>query len=345
VLAVIGTAGFFFSVTASAKRKKLPRVRLRTVTTPVRSLKVSSKYFVSVASNFQKGAKLLKTAPLVNKSARHAVQVSKIRSYRHYPNDPGVIFRATVQTPGGEPVAGVFKPFQKRYQDGFKELAACRIAAHLSIRQPPCTQRFFKRNELKRALRKVPRKYRRLLIWQKDRLYGFFRLWAPRYKTRVGRLAPSRDNLLGLAKQIRPRGNCANHRICRDMSDLLVFDFLISNNDRQYNVGTIRPGPKKILLFPIDWGDGFTGNAKSMKRKIWYRKAFYSLVRFRRSLIAAIQSLSRQKLVTLTTGDRGRSLISKFQRDRLMAARKAILKRVKKLQARYGAKIFFSSAY
>jgi hypothetical protein len=334
-----------FAIAASARGKKRRnvRVRLHTVTTPVRSLKVSRKAFVEVATSFQKGSRLLQSAPIAKKDGRYLVKVTKIRSVRHHPVDPGIILRATVKTPDGDEVSAVFKPFQRRYRDGFKELAACRLAAHLGVRQPPCTERTMTKAQLERALDDVPAKYRRLLIWDGDKLRGFFRLWAERFKTRVGRLAPSRENLLGLAKQIRPKGSCANDRICRDMSDLLVFDYLIGNNDRQYNVGTIRPAPNKLLMFPIDWGDAFTGNEKSMARKVWYRKAFYALARYRRSLIAGIQALSRKKIARLTTNSQGKPLINAFQRDHMMKQRKEILERVRRLVKTYGDRIFFSS--
>ena len=335
------SASLLAPTSIQARRKRLPRVTLRMVITPVRSLKVSSRPFSRVATDFNKGKKLLESSPLLKKNGAYAVKVSKIRSVRHYPADPGVIFKITMKGPSNHPISAVFKPFQTRYKDGFKELAACKLAAFLRVRQPPCGERALTRAQLKKALSKVPSRYRRMLKWNGNELRGFVRLWAPKFKTRIGRLAPSRDKMLALAKQIRPRGRCSNHAMCRDMSDLFVFDFLISNNDRQYNVGTIRTAAKKLLLFPIDWGDGFTGNAKSMKRKIWYRKAFYSLFRFRRSLVQALKRLNRATVDKLTSDSDGAPLISTFQRNRLMDAKKKILKRTSQLEKRYGSKIYF----
>lgn len=343
VLLAVGflPAGVFMPTASQARRKPLPRVTLKMVTTPVRSLKVSTPSFSKVATDFNKGKQLLESSPILKKKGTYKIKVSKIRSVRHYPADPGVIFKITLKGPSNRPISAVFKPFQTRYQDGFKELAACKLAAFLRVRQPPCGERSLTRTQLKKVLSKVPSRYRRMLKWDGNELKGFVRLWAPKFKTRIGRLAPSRDKMLALAKQIRPRGRCRSHAMCRDMSDLFVFDFLISNNDRQYNVGTIRTASKKLLLFPIDWGDGFTGNAKSMKRKIWYRKAFYSLVRFRRSLVQSLKRLDRATVDKLTSDSGGSPLISTFQRDRLMDAKKKILKRTAKLKKRYGSKIYF----
>ncbi len=333
-----------FGVTATSHAKKKPRlptVTLRQVTTPVRSLKVAEKHFQEIVLDFKKGRKLLEESPLAKKGNRYGVKILKLRSVKYHPADPGLIMKIKLTLPGKKNVSAIFKPFQTRYRDGLKELAACNLAAFLGIRQPACGERVMTREQASHALQKIPARYQKMLNWEDDKVRGFVRLWAYRYKPRIGRLAPSRENMLALSKQIRPKGRCNNHQICRDMSDLLLFDFLVSNNDRQYNVGTMLTSPKTLMLYPIDWGDSFTGNAEQMKRKVWYRKAFYSLVRFRSTLIESLKRLDRPKVNELTSDTKGSTLISTFHRERIMEKRNTILKRVKDLESRYGRKIFF----
>lgn len=333
-----------FGVTATShakKKPKLPRVTLKQVTTPVRSLKVAEKHFQEIVMDFKKGRKLLEESPLAKKGDQYEVKILKLRRAKHHPADPGLIMKIRLDLPGKKNVSAIFKPFQTRYRDGLKELAACNLAAFLGIRQPACGERVMTREQGSHALQKIPKRYQKMLNWEDDKVRGFVRLWADRYKPRIGRLAPSRENMLALSKHIRPRGLCNKHQMCRDMSDLLLFDFLVSNNDRQYNVGTILTKPKNLVLYPIDWGDSFTGTADQMKRKVWYRKAFYSLVRFRSTLIETLKSLDRPKVNKLTSDTKGTPLISTFHRERIMEKRNTILKRVEDLESRYGRKIFF----
>ncbi len=341
LFSVLGMVLFPGNPVLKAGPAKLPRVTLRQITTPARNHKRASKKFEELFMDFRKGKKILETAPLAKEKDLYDTRVLKLRNVRTHPSNPGIVFKINVEGPSGEPVSAIFKPFQARYRDGFNELAACKTGEYLGVHQPACGERTLTRNQLSHALKKIPARYQNMLQWEDDKLRGFVRLWAHGFRPAIGRLAPSRDNMLAMARQIRPEGICNNHQICLNMSDVLILDFMISNNDRQYNIGTVLTSENNMLLFPIDFGDGFTGDAEAMKRKIWYRRAFFSLVRFRKTLIESIRRLDRRTVERLTSDSKGSPLVSPFHRDRMLEKRAAVLKRVGELEEKLGDQIFF----
>lgn len=314
---------------------------MRILTTPSPRLSVASSHFVKIASNFALGTRILKTGKVVWIKGVPQSRLFKIRTFHAHPHDPGVVFKVWVKLKGQPKVEGLFKPFQIHYRDGYTELAACQLAARLGVRQPPCVERSFTRKELAPALKLVRGKYKEMLSWEGNRLRGFFRLWAPKFRTRIGRLTPSREKLLRLATKIRPRGSCGKHPICRQLSEVFVFDYLISNNDRPYNVGTVKTSANGVLLYVIDWGDGFSGSARAQKRKWWMKKAFRSLRRFSRPLLHKLGNLSMADLKRVLSDSKGKPLVSEFHTQRAWKTRADILKRVGKIKRRYGEAVFF----
>ncbi len=317
------------------------RIRPDHLTRPAPRLQPCHKAVADLVADFSRGQKVLTSGRILEKDGKPDIHVSKLRTFRTHPVDPGVIFRMTIQGPSG-PVTAIFKPFQTRYRDGYVELAACQLAAFLGVRQPPCGERTVSRAQMKWALAEIPKNYRGLLKWDGDRLRGYVRLWAGRFRRRIGRLTPSRVQMLLLAHEIRPGGACASLPICRDLGNMLLADFVVGNNDRRFNVGSILLPGGKVLLFPIDWGDALSGGGqKGMRRKVWMRKAFYAMRRFDRKVVARLKKLDEPILRKLYSDSSGHLLVRPFYLSHSLAVIHKVLARIDALHARLGDRIYF----
>ena len=336
----VWTALFLWAGSVAAAPHLVRRIRPDMLTRPPNRLQPCSQALADLVADFQKGQKILASAPIRLSHGKPDIHVSKLRTFRTHRVDPGVIFRMTVQGPSG-PVAAIFKPFQSRYRDGYVELAACRLAAHLGVRQPPCGERTVTREQMKWALAEMPKSYWGLLKWDGDRLRGYVRLWAERFRRRLGRLTPSRAQMLLLARQIRPGGACGSLPICRDLSNLLVTDYVVANNDRRFNVGSILTPQRQVMLFPIDWGDALSGGRQGMRRKIWMRKAFFALRRFDRVLVDRLRTLDMPTLRRLYSDSAGRLLVRPFYVKHSFQVVREVLRRIDELHRLMGDRIFF----
>ncbi len=318
----------------------LHRIRPDHLTRPPSRLQPSPQGLVDLVADFAKGQRIVTSAPIRLVRGKPDIHVSKLRTFRIHPVDPGVIFRMTLQGPLG-PVAVIFKPFQSRYRDGYVELAACRLASYLGVRQPPCGERILSRKDMQGALAEIPKRYWGLLKWDGDGLRGYVRLWADRFRRRIGRLTPSRAQMLILAKEIRPGGACGSLPICRDLSNLLLTDFVVANNDRRFNVGSILTPQNQVLLFPIDWGDALSGGRQGMHRKVWMRKAFFAMRRFDRTLVARLRALDEPSLRRLYSDTSGRLLVRPFYLHHSFQVMQKVLRRIDALHRSMGDKVFF----
>ncbi|MCD6498388.1 MAG: hypothetical protein J7M25_08850 [Deltaproteobacteria bacterium] len=317
------------------------RVTEARLTRPATGLTPSDATFADLAAHFKKGVALLQQGRIVLKSGKPDIIVSRLRTYRTNPDDPGVIFRVHLAKPGLGSAYAVFKPFQRSYRDGYRELAACKLARYLGVPQPACLERTFTRKEVQAGVDLVPRKYRGLLLWDGNTIHGYLRLWAFKFRRRIGRLTPSREQLLPIAAEIRAGRACDRPQICHDLSDLLVIDYLIANNDRQFNVGSILLPNHTVQLFAIDWGDGFSGGPKALRNKVWYRKAFRAVHRFHKPLVDRLRTLTVAQVDALLRDSKGRLLVKPFYVRHVVAAAKQVVARVDELHKALGARVYW----
>lgn len=283
--------------------------------------------------------RLLATSVFV-KDAAGRYQVDAI--VRKKPTEPAVMFRLVARDLRGRDLLVLFKPRQSGYSDWATEIAACRLARLLGVAVAPCHERTVPYRVLAAVLKRLPAQHRQRLVWSGEgktrQIYGFFRLWAPQYKNRIGRLAPSEDNLWRLVAVLQPSYRDAVRRsaVLKRVSDLIVFDYLIGNNDRRNNLGAIR-GPTGTVLFPIDFGDGMRRHADE---KRFYRRLFGRLQLFRRQLIDNIRHrLSARAMAKVVEGLA--PIVAQPSLDALKRRRQLLLERIGKLQRRHGAKLFF----
>ena len=260
---------------------------------------------------------------------------------RNKPTEPAVMFRLKVSYRDLPPVEVFFKPRQARYRDWATETVVCRLARELQVEIAPCFERVIARRVLAKAVAKLPAHHRDRLKWEgKDgaRIFGFFRVWAPAYRRGLGRFEPNSENMLRLVSQLRggatSRGPSA---LLKRVSDIIVLDYLIYNNDRRNNLGALR-GANGLRLFAIDFGDGLSS---SPKRKQFFHKLFLRLRWFRQRLIQRIKSLDRGRVEQLVRGPQGTPLVRPRHVEQLLAQQQKLLGHVKQVVSEDGPKALF----
>ncbi|MCC6746648.1 MAG: hypothetical protein IT371_03255 [Deltaproteobacteria bacterium] len=263
---------------------------------------------------------------------------------RKKPTEPSVMFRLGVQLPPHPPVEVFFKPRQRGYRDWATETAVCRLARHLRVRIAPCHERVVPRKALEAALPRVPEQLRENLLWEEGpegpSLYGFFRVWAPAYVDRLGTHRATRQNLLALASFLAParREEVRRSALLQEIADVFVLDFLVYNNDRRRNLGSVRHAPDGVRLFAIDFGDGLSA---SPRKKRLCKALLAELGLFRRTLVERIRHLTEEQLVTLWHRPNRGWLVEREHVAIVLAQKRRLLEHVARRERQHGAQIYF----
>lgn len=261
---------------------------------------------------------------------------------RNRPKEPALMFRLHVRLAGHPEIDVFFKPQQQGYHDWATETAVCRLANYLGVAVAPCHERRVSRAVLAGILRHVPATHKKRLRWEPDgqHIFGFFRLWAPRYRNRLGPYLPSARLLRQLAGSLRVqhRDRVLRSPLHRGLADLFVLDFLVYNNDRRRNLGSLRVGRRGFRLYPIDFGDGLTATPH---RKLLCRQLLLQTALFRRALIDKIRGLTRPQVDKLLTHPRLGLLVESAQIKLLFEQRRALLEHVRWVVQRYGPRALY----
>lgn len=256
-------------------------------------------------------------------------------------DEPAVMFRIEIQMPGYPKLNGFFKPRQTRYKDWATEIAVCRLARHLDIGIAPCYERRIPRYVLKDALRLLPTEHKERLLWDKNgqSIYGFFRIWAPSFRNRIGQYIPKRSvlRMLALSLSVRNRARVLKSKIHQQLADIFLLDFLVYNNDRRRNLGTILKSNGELLLFPIDFGDGLTAQAG---RKLLCKELLMRTGLFRKHVVKKLENLTKGKIKRLFHHSDYGYLVKERQIDILLKQRTFLLKHIKWMKHRFGKRVF-----
>lgn len=311
---------------APISTKVLPRFA------PPRSQAVESPALVRLLDDPALARRLLLKGEVVKRQGRYLVKPF-IRRNTY------VLFRVTVKLPGGGEAEVLFKPRQADYRDWATEIAACRLARHLGVVVPPCAERTLHRKVLAAALAKVPAHCQQRLRWRGDSLYGFFRVWAPGFRHRIGEHRTTRANLLTLAAWLHPRNRARvlRHPLLRRLPGLNLLDYLIYNDDRQWNLGTIRTGAKTLRLFPIDFGEGLSSG---LSRRSFSKRIFRRTSLFPARVVKRLERLDRAALRRLLRGPDG-LLVGERHVGQVLVRRKLALEHVQWATKELGKEVLF----
>ncbi len=297
---------------------------------------LASKFFMHLLKTPAHTEEVLQRGEVVRQGERYQVRVKLRRRKR----EPATLFWLKVRVGKEAPIEVFFKPEQEGYRDWATEIAICRLAHYLDVRVPPCGERVFKQRVFADILAQIDPSFEKRLVWREGKIYGFVRLWAPAFTHDLGTMKSSRHNLLKLAGLFRlahleaVRSNAILHQL----SDVILLDFLVNNNDRQWNLGTLRTSSKNLVLFPIDFGDGLFARPSE---KHFCDLIFHRLGLFRKTVVQRLRTLDGNTLKKLFTRPDGGLLVDEKQIGRVLWQKKRALSHIAWLEKKFGEGVLY----
>jgi hypothetical protein len=160
-----------------------------------------------------------------------------------------------------EPITGFFKPRQESYWDWLKEIHAYNIGALIGAPTVPTVMRFFSKNSFSWWLNKTPADETTMFKWEgkkEPRIRGALKYWVPSYwHRRIGAKVANEEYMTAIAKSIHPANRKKlekDYPVYLEMGRGIVFDYLIINEDRPENLGTLLMPDGSYKLVFIDNG-------------------------------------------------------------------------------------------
>jgi hypothetical protein len=183
-----------------------------------------------------------------------------------------------------------------------------------------------------------------LVRWQGSGVRGSLRYWVegllPRH---IGGRECDEQYMAEIAAALHPANREAlladEHTVYREMGRALVFDYLILNDDRARNLGTViaPDGVRHLVL--IDNGLAF---GLETAGRVEARGLFEAMTLFPRDTVEALRELEREQVMAIVTPEDDRVLSIKTRAaEQMWERRNAILERVDELQTRYGDWAFY----
>ena len=239
-----------------------------------------------------------------------------------------------------------FKPEQVHPQSNpRREIAAYRLDRLLGLdRVPPAVGRTFTLAELEAAVapgqrHNLPR-LRTEAIHRKGVVKGELSWWIP--AIREARIAgfgiDETDGIVTWKRYLRAGAEVpAEHAwLVRQISDVIVFDFLLDNTDRwSGNNAQIGEGPDAEVLYFMDNTLALTNNPKGHRKSRTYLARVQT---FSRRLIARLRALTEDEVRAAIAGDPApfEALMTEREIAALMARRDRLLEYVDGLVAEHG---------
>ncbi|MBI5499809.1 MAG: hypothetical protein HY907_06175 [Deltaproteobacteria bacterium] len=218
---------------------------------------------------------------------------------------PKVRFRVTLSTPDGGTIEGLLKVKQQNYRDWVGEIFSYRLGRALGIRLTPTVDRCFPRSILDVGLADQPAEVAELVTWEGEgdetRACGSFTYWVPEFQFKIGPLASLPETFDKLTGWMGPNNRdwVAASQPLQDLTAVFLLDFLVFNEDRPHNVGSVRfPDSDSQLLVAIDFGDSLynpSGRDVQCRRWLWRIKVFPQ------TLVDSLRNLDPDTLRALLT--------------------------------------------
>jgi hypothetical protein len=220
---------------------------------------------------------------------------------------PKVRFRVTLATPDGGTIEGLLKVKQQNYRDWVGELFSYRLGRALGIRLTPTVDRCFPRSVLDVGLAELPAEVAELITWEGEgdetRACGSFTYWVPEFQFKIGPYAALPEPFDKLTGWMKPDNLdwVAASRPLQDLAAVFLLDFLVFNEDRPHNVGTVRfPDSDRQLLVAIDFGDSlYNPSGRNVRCRRW----LWRIEVFPRTVVDTLRSLDADALRALLAGE------------------------------------------
>jgi hypothetical protein len=255
-------------------------------------------------------------------------------------------FRILLDAGDGAVVTGFFKPRQANYWDWLKEIHAYNIGREIDAPTVPTVMRFMPRKKFSYFLGQITPELVENFKWEgekKDRLRGAFKYWVPSYRHRTfGKRVIGETYMTEIAKSLHP----ANKKALREGYDLylqlgrgIVFDYLIINEDRPENLGTILMPDGSYHMVLID--NGLSLGVEHGGRTVM-KNMFKEMRIFPRHMIDRIRALDEDGIWrNLRPEDDQVMMLPEVCVKQLWKRRQFILERVDELHQMYGDVIWY----
>lgn len=160
-----------------------------------------------------------------------------------------------------EPITGFFKPRQEGYWDWLKEIHAYNIGALIDAPTVPTVMRFFSKNSFSWWLNKTPSDETVMFKWEgkkEPKIRGALKYWVPSYwHRRIGAKVVDEDYMTAIAKSIHPANRQKlekDYPAYLEIGRGIVFDYLVINEDRPENLGSLLMPDGSYKIVFIDNG-------------------------------------------------------------------------------------------
>jgi len=248
-----------------------------------------------------------------------------------------------------EVITGFFKPRQSNYWDWLKEIHAYEIGRRIGAPTVPTVMRFMKKSRFSFFLSKISVDLQNNFKWEKQSgenqpmLRGAFKYWVPSYRHRTfGSRVIGETYMEEIARSLHPM----NKKKLREDHDLylqlgrgIVFDYLIINEDRPENLGTIlmEDGSYHIVLIDNGLALGVEHGGRTVMKNMFRKMKIYP-----KDMIDRIEALEKDEIdEMLRPPDDPVMWIPEVCVEQLWKRRQYILDRVEERHQMYGDVIWY----
>ena len=255
-------------------------------------------------------------------------------------------FRILLEAGEGEVITGFFKPRQNNYWDWIKELHAYDIGRLIGAPTVPTVKRFMSKHKFSYFLSKITKELQDNFKWEgkkKDQLRGAFKYWVPTYRHRTfGKRIIGETYMTEIAKSLHPM----NKKVLREEHDLylqlgrgIIYDYLIINEDRPENLGTILMPDGTYHMVLID--NGLALGVEHGGRTVM-KNMFKAMRIFPKDMIDRIRALDEDEVsAMLRPEDDKVMMLPEVCVKQFWKRRQFILDRVDSFHEKYGDVIWY----
>jgi hypothetical protein len=255
-------------------------------------------------------------------------------------------FRILLEAGEDEVITGFFKPRQSNYWDWIKELHAYNVGRLIDAPTVPTVMRFMKKGKFSYFLGKITKELQDNFKWEgkkKDELRGAFKYWVPTYRHRAfGKRIIGETYMTEIAKSLHP----VNKKKLREEHDLylqlgrgIIFDYLIINEDRPENLGTILmpDGAHHMVLIDNGLALGVEHGGRTVMKNM-----FKAMRIFPRDMIDKLRALDEDEVSgMLRPEDDKVMMLPEVCVKQFWKRRQFILDRVDSFHEKYGDVIWY----
>ncbi len=203
-------------------------------------------------------------------------------------------------TDDDDPITGFFKPRQEGYWDWLKEVHAYNIGRKIGAPTVPTVLRFFEKKSFTWWMNKKADSQKSMFKWEgkkNPRIRGALKYWVPSYfHRRFGKKIANEDYMTAIAKSLHP-GNLEKlkkkYPLYLDVGRGIIFDYLIINEDRPENLGSILlpDGSYKLVLIDNGLSLGVEHGGRTVMKNMFKKMRI-----FPRDMIDKIKALDDDEL-------------------------------------------------